>query len=141
MPMQHQPRHEQQLSYQVAKTATAVTMGGSLMLLSGLTLTATIIGLVVVTPLLVIFSPVLVPAALTTFFILAGFLASGSFGATATFVFYWMYRYATGKHPIGADKIDYARGKLSNAEQDMKEKAEQLAAQPGNKGTTVQDST
>lgn len=93
--MNYPPRrhHQQQLSYQVAKTATAVTMGGSLMLLSGLALTATIIGLVVATPLLVIFSPVLVPAAVTTFLILAGFLASGGLGATATFVFYWMYRY------------------------------------------------
>lgn len=58
-------------------------------------------------------------------------------------------RYATGKHPIGADQIDYARERLANAAQDIKEKAEQLgnqavAAQPGNKSTTtttVQDST
>lgn len=87
-------RHEehQQLSRQVAKTTTAVTVGGSLMVLSGLTLAATVIGLVVATPLLVIFSPVLVPAAITVFMILGGLLAATGFGATATFVFYWMYR-------------------------------------------------
>lgn len=90
-------RHEQhqQLSRQVAKTTTAVTVGGSLMVLSGLTLAVTVIGLVVATPLLVIFSPVLVPAAITIFMILGGLLAATAFGATATFVFYWMYRYLT----------------------------------------------
>ncbi|KAK4434877.1 Oleosin Bn-V [Sesamum alatum] len=76
---QIQPRHDpqkQQLSHQVAKTTTAVTLGGSLMVLSGLTLAATVIGLVLATPLLVIFSPVLVPAAITLFLILAGFVTA-----------------------------------------------------------------
>ncbi|WMV43532.1 hypothetical protein MTR67_036917 [Solanum verrucosum] len=124
-------RHEQnqQLSRQVAKTTTAVTVGGSLMVLSGLTLAVTVIGLVVATPLLVIFSPVLVPAAITIFMILGGLLAATAFGATATFVFYWMYRYTTGKHPIGADKLDYARDRLAHAAHDIKEKAEQLGHQ------------
>ncbi|KAL1531189.1 hypothetical protein AAHA92_33897 [Salvia divinorum] len=125
---QIQPRydpHRQQLSHQVAKTTTAVTLGGSLMVLSGLTLAATVIGLVLATPLLVIFSPVLVPATITVFLILAGFMTSGGFGAVASFVFYWMYRYATGKHPIGADKIDRARDKIAHATHDAKEKADQ----------------
>lgn len=119
-PQQHQ------LSHQVAKTTTAVTIGGFLMVLSGLTLAATVIGLVLATPLLVIFSPVLVPAAIALFLIFAGFLASGGFGASASFVFYWMYRYATGKHPIGADELNRAREKLAHTAHDMKEKVEQF---------------
>ncbi|CAH9086567.1 unnamed protein product [Cuscuta europaea] len=137
-----QSRNDQpKLSYQVAKTATAATVGGSLMLLSGLTLVATIVGLVIATPLLVIFSPVLLPALLAALLILTGFLASGAFGATSSFIFYWSYRYITGKHPIGADKIDYAKDKLANAAYGIKEKAEQLGnkAQQQIKGT-VQDS-
>ncbi|KAL2472517.1 Oleosin 18.5 kDa [Abeliophyllum distichum] len=116
---------QHQLSHQVAKTTTAVTLGGLLMVLSGLTLAATVIGLVLATPLLVIFSPVLVPAAITLIVIFAGFLASGGLGATATFVFYWMYRYATGKHPIGADELDRAREKIAHTAHDIKEKVEQ----------------
>ncbi|KAL3649727.1 hypothetical protein CASFOL_006130 [Castilleja foliolosa] len=118
------PQQKPQLSRQVAKTTTAVTLGGSLMVLSGLTLAATIIGIVLATPLLVIFSPVLVPAAITISLIFAGFVTSGGFGATASFVFYWMYRYATGKHPIGADQLDRAREKIAHAAYDVKEKAE-----------------
>ncbi|KAG6411546.1 hypothetical protein SASPL_129629 [Salvia splendens] len=122
---QIQPRYDlhrkQQLSHQVAK----VTLGGSLVVLSGLTLAATVIALALATPLLVIFSPVLVPAAIAAFLILAGFVTSGGFGAVASFVFYWMYRYAAGKHPVGADQIDRARDKIAHAAHDAKEKAEQ----------------
>ncbi|XP_047939371.1 oleosin 1-like [Salvia hispanica] len=122
-------QQQPQLSHQVAKTTTAVTLGGSLVVLSGLTLAATVIGLVLATPLLVIFSPVLVPAAIAAFLILAGFVTSGGFGAVASFVFYWMYRYATGKHPVGADQIDRARDKIAHAAYDVKEKAEHYGQQ------------
>ncbi|KAL3499673.1 hypothetical protein ACH5RR_038766 [Cinchona calisaya] len=128
-PHPHQQQQHQQLTHQVAKTTTAVTVGGSLMVLSGLTLAATVIGLVLATPLLVIFSPVLVPATITVFLIFAGFFVSGGLGATASFVFYWMYRYATGKHPIGADQLDRAREKLALAAREMKDKAEHYGHQ------------
>ncbi|GER34762.1 oleosin [Striga asiatica] len=121
----HRQKEPPQLSRQVAKTATAVTLGGSLMVLSGLTMAATVVGLALATPLLVIFSPILVPAAVTLFLILAGLAASGGFGAAASFVLYWMYRYATGKHPIGAEQVDRAREKLTHAAHQVKEKAEQ----------------
>ncbi|CAI9097059.1 OLC1v1033358C1 [Oldenlandia corymbosa var. corymbosa] len=124
----HQPQ-AQQLSHQVAKTTTAVTLGGSLMVLSGLTLTGTVIGLVLLTPLLVIFSPVLVPAAITLFLITAGLITSGGLGATASFLFYWMYRYATGKHPIGADQIDRAKDRIAHAAKEMRDKAEHYGHQ------------
>uniref|UniRef100_A0A803R9H4 Oleosin n=1 Tax=Cannabis sativa TaxID=3483 RepID=A0A803R9H4_CANSA len=68
---QTQPR-----SHQVVKAATAVTAGGSLLILSGLVLAATVIALTIATPLFVIFSPVLVPALITVGLIITGFLAS-----------------------------------------------------------------
>lgn len=123
------PKQHKQLSHQLAKTTTAVTVGGSLMVLSGLTLAGTVIGLVLVTPLLLIFSPVLVPAAITLFLISAGLFTSGGLGAVATFVFYWMYSYVTGKHPIGADKIDRARETIAHAAKEMRDKAEQYGHQ------------
>ncbi|KAL8106932.1 oleosin L-like [Apium graveolens] len=111
--MQQQHQQQRPLSAQVAKTATAVTLSGSLMVLSALTLAATVIGLVLATPVLVIFSPVLVPAAVTTFLLLGGFFTSGGLGATATFVLTWMYKYVTGKHPMGADKLEMVKSKIT----------------------------
>lgn len=79
-------------SRQIAKATTAVTAGGSLLVLSSLTLVGTVIALVVATPLLVIFSPILVPALITVALLITGFLSSGGFGIAAITVFSWIYK-------------------------------------------------
>nr|AGT21473.1 oleosin-like [Carica papaya] len=96
-------------SHQVVKAATAVTAGGSLLVLSGLTLAGTVIALTIATPLFVIFSPVLVPAVIAVALLITG--------------------YVTGRHPPGADKLDQARMKLAGKAREMKEKAEQYGQQ------------
>ncbi|XP_059625292.1 oleosin Cor a 13-like [Cornus florida] len=128
---QHRQQLEQQhpRSYQVVKAATVVTAGGSLLLLSGLTLAGTVIALTLATPLLVIFSPVVVPAAITVFLLLAGFLASGGFGVAAVTVLSWIYRYVTGRQPPGAQQLDQARMKLAIKAREMKDRAEQFGQQ------------
>ncbi|XP_010482455.1 PREDICTED: oleosin 14.9 kDa-like [Camelina sativa] len=102
---------------QMVKAATAVTAGGSLLVLSGLTLAGTVIALTVATPLLVIFSPVLVPAVITVTLIITGFLASGGFGIAAITAFSWLYRHMTGS---GSERIDNARMKVGSRAQDTK---------------------
>nr|AAO22633.1 putative oleosin [Arabidopsis thaliana] len=102
---------------QMVKAATAVTAGGSLLVLSGLTLAGTVVALTVATPLLVIFSPVLVPAVVTVALIITGFLASGGFGIAAITAFSWLYRHMTGS---GSDKIENARMKVGSRVQDTK---------------------
>lgn len=116
-------------SQQVVRAATAVTAGGSLLILSGLILAATVIALTIATPLFVIFSPVLVPAVITVALIFIGFLASGGFGVAAVTVLSWIYRYVTGKHPSGADQLDLARLKLASKAREMKDRAEQFGQQ------------
>lgn len=115
----------QHFSYQqIAKTAAAAALlGGGFLALSSMTFVATVIGLAAATPLLVIFSPVIVPAAVTLFLIVSGLVVSGVCGAAAAVVFYWMYCYAGGKRRIiGADRIEYAKEKLANAAHEMKER-------------------
>lgn len=92
-PQAREESMEEPKAHKVVKAATAVTAGGSLLLLSGLTLAGTVIGLAVATPLVVIFSPVLVPAAFFVFLIISGFLASGGFGVAAISVLSWIYKY------------------------------------------------
>ncbi|KAJ8752834.1 hypothetical protein K2173_008569 [Erythroxylum novogranatense] len=116
-------------SHQVVKAATAVTAGGSLLVLSGLTLAGTVIALTIATPLLVIFSPVLVPAVITVSLLILGFLASGGFGVAAITVLSWIYRYVTGRHPPGADQLDQARQNLAGKAREMKDRAEQFGQQ------------
>ncbi|KAM1020513.1 hypothetical protein ACFX14_041777 [Malus domestica] len=122
-------QQQHQKSYQVAKAATAVTAGGSLLVLSGLVLAGTVIALTIATPLLVIFSPVLVPAVITLSLITMGFLTSGGFGVAAVTVLSWIYRYVTGRHPPDADQLDSARYKLAGKAREMRDRAEQYGLQ------------
>ena len=132
--LQHQP--QQPPRYQAVKAATAATAGGSLLVLSSLTLVGTVIALTIATPLLVIFSPVLVPAAIAVFLLVVGFLASGGFGVAAVTVLSWIYRYVTGRHPPGADQLESARMKLASKAREMKDRAEQFGQQhTGQQGT------
>ncbi|XP_020212629.1 oleosin 16 kDa [Cajanus cajan] len=110
-------------SRQTVKFITAATIGISLLLLSGLVLTGTVIGLVIATPLLVIFSPILVPAAFVLFLVAAGFLFSGGCGVAAIAALSWIYNYVAGNHPAGSDTFDYAKGYLADKARDVKERA------------------
>ncbi|XP_058104312.1 oleosin Cor a 13-like [Magnolia sinica] len=116
-----QPPQTAPRSHQVFKAATAAGAGASLLVLSGLTLAGTVITLTIATPVLVICSPVLVPAAITVFLILAGFLASGGLGIAALSVLTWIYRYVAGKHPPGSEQLDRARMTLASKVRDVKE--------------------
>ncbi|KAJ7970641.1 Oleosin-like protein [Quillaja saponaria] len=122
---QSQQNYQQQSgrSHQVVKAATAVTAGGSLLVLSGLTLVATVIALSIATPLFVIFSPVLVPAVITVGLLITGFLASGGLGVAAVTVLSWIYSYVTGKHPPGADQLDTAPMKLAGKAREIRDRS------------------
>ncbi|PON72253.1 Oleosin [Parasponia andersonii] len=78
---------------QVLAVATLLPLGAFLLLLAGLTFGGTLLGLAVATPLFIIFSPVLVPAALTVAAAVAGFLTSGAFGITGLSSLSWLARY------------------------------------------------
>ncbi|KAE8795216.1 high molecular weight oleosin [Hordeum vulgare] len=60
--------------------ATLFPLGRLLLVLSGLALAGTVVGLAVATPVFLLFSPVLVPDALTIGMAVIGFLASGALG-------------------------------------------------------------
>ncbi|KAL9337952.1 hypothetical protein Peur_069721 [Populus x canadensis] len=72
---------------------TLLPVGDTLLFLAGLILVGTLIGLAVATPLFVIFSPVLVPAALVIGLGVLAFLTSGAFRVTAFSSLSWMASY------------------------------------------------
>ncbi|ONK73531.1 uncharacterized protein A4U43_C04F32600 [Asparagus officinalis] len=117
-------RFSSSLLRQIVKVRSPAATAGSMPSSRGLTLAGTVIALTVATPLLVIFSPVLVPAAIAVFLITSGFVTSGGFGVAALSVLGWMYKYLTGKHPVGADQIDHARARFAAKARDIKEGAQ-----------------
>ena len=124
--MQHQYHQQQpitQTTRQTVKFLTASTIGTALLILSGLILTGTVIALVIATPIMVLFSPILVPAVITIFLIATGFIFSGGCGVAAVSALTWVYKYTTGENPPGADTLDRARMQIKNAARDVKDRA------------------
>ncbi|KAL1371670.1 oleosin H2 [Arachis duranensis] len=80
-------------SSHILALATLLPFGASLLFLAGVTLLATLIGVALATPLFIIFSPILIPAALVIAFSVSGFLTSGAFGVTSVSSFAWMASY------------------------------------------------
>ncbi|XP_022752211.1 oleosin 1-like [Durio zibethinus] len=112
-------------SRQAAKFLTATTLGATLLFLSGLTMTGRVIALIMATPLMVLFSPILVPTGIVIFLVITGLLFSGGCGVAAITALSWIYYYVQVKHPPGADQLDYSRKKLASTARDMTEKAKE----------------
>ncbi|EEF51944.1 oleosin H2 [Ricinus communis] len=75
---------------QILAVVTLLPLSGTLLFLAGATLVGALTGLGVTTPLFVIFSPVLVPAAFVIGLAVLGFSVSGAFGITALSSLSWM---------------------------------------------------
>ncbi|XVF60242.1 hypothetical protein PTKIN_Ptkin08bG0029100 [Pterospermum kingtungense] len=107
---------------QVLAVLTLLPVGGTLLALAGLTLAGTVIGLLVATPLFIIFSPVLIPAIIAVLMAVAGFLSSGAFGLTGlssfSYVFNRLRRPTTGSDLHDTDQYSYKR-RLQQPLQDM----------------------
>ncbi|KAL3833132.1 hypothetical protein ACJIZ3_007868 [Penstemon smallii] len=108
---------------QVLAVITLLPVTGTLIALAGLTLIGTLIGLTVAFPLFVIFSPVLVPAAILVAGAVTALLTSGAFGLTGLSSLSWVFnsfRQATGQGPM-----DYAKTRLQEATAQVGEKTKQ----------------
>lgn len=120
---------------QVMKIMAAITVGGALLLLAGITLTGTVVTLVIATPVLIFFSPILVPIGIVLLLTTVGFLSAGGFGIAALSSLSWIINYMRGKHPPGADKVDYARQRISSKAKDVKDRAGGYIQNKGNEAT------
>ena len=94
---------------QVLTVLTLLPVGGTLLALAGLTLTGTVIGLAVATPLFIIFSPVIVPAAIAVGMAVVGFLSSGAFGLTGISSFIYVLNRL--RRATGTEQVDLVQAK------------------------------
>ncbi|GMI92573.1 hypothetical protein like AT2G25890 [Hibiscus trionum] len=116
-------------SRKVVKFLTATALGVTLLFLSGLTLTGTVVALVMATPVMVLFSPILVPSGIVIFLVITGFFFSGGFGVAAITALLWIYNYVKGKQPRGADLLDYARNMVRSVTEKAKEYGQYVQVQ------------
>ncbi|KAK2989731.1 hypothetical protein RJ640_030224 [Escallonia rubra] len=111
----------------VLAVVTLLPIGGVLLVLAALTFTGTLIGLALATPVFVLFSPVLVPAALTLGLAVTGFLTSGAFGITALSSLSWIVNFARRAMGDGivTEPIDYTRRRAADTAGFMGQKAKE----------------
>ncbi|KAJ8561095.1 hypothetical protein K7X08_027285 [Anisodus acutangulus] len=103
--------HKGPSTSQILAIVTLVPVGGILLGLAGLTLIGTIIGLCVATPVFLLFSPVLVPAAITVALAVTGFLTSGAFGLTGLSSLSWIVDYfKQGRTTM--EQLDYTKRRI-----------------------------
>ncbi|EHA8591720.1 oleosin 1 [Cocos nucifera] len=110
-------------STQVVGFLTLVISGGFLLLLTGLTLTGTVAGLVFFGPIILLTCPIWFPVAAVIFIAIAGFLSFCGFGVAVVAGATWLYRYFSGRHPMGSDRVDYARSRIADTASHMKDYA------------------
>lgn len=112
-------------SAQLVGFLTLVTSGAILLLLTGLTLTATVLSLVFFAPLVLLSSPIWVPAGTVLFMASAGFLSVCALGVAALAGLSWVYKYVKGWHPPGSDRVDYARSRIADTANHVKDCAKE----------------
>ncbi|KAF9595310.1 hypothetical protein IFM89_038462 [Coptis chinensis] len=112
-------------STQLIGLLTLVVSGGILLVLTGLTITTTILGVIFFAPLIVISSPIWLPIGTVIFIAIAGFLSMCGFGVGTLATLTWLYKYFKGTHPIGADRVDYARSRIADTASHMKDYAKE----------------
>ncbi|XP_073063802.1 oleosin H1-like [Primulina eburnea] len=109
---------------QIVAIVTLLPVSGTLLALAGITLAGSLIGLAFATPVFLIFSPVLVPAAILIAGAVTAFLTSGAFGLTGLSSLSWVlnsFRQATGKEPG-----EYAKRRVQEATAQVGEKTRQV---------------
>ncbi|KAJ1394700.1 Oleosin [Sesbania bispinosa] len=110
-------------STQLAGLLTLLVTGAILLLLTGLTVAATVLALIFFSPLIIVSSPIWVPAGTFLFLLTTGFLSMCGFGIVLVAVLSWMYRYSRGLHPPGSDRVDYARSRIYDTATHVKDYA------------------
>ncbi|MED6196965.1 hypothetical protein PIB30_052269 [Stylosanthes scabra] len=116
-------QHHAPNSTHLAALLTLLLTGSILLLLSGLTVTGTVISMIFFSPVIILSSPVWVPLGTLIILSSAAFLSICGFGIVLVAAFSWMYRYFRGLHPPGSDRVDYARSRIYDTASHVKDYA------------------
>lgn len=110
-------------SSQLVGFLTLLISGSILLLLSGITVTVAVLGLIFLTPLIIVSSPIWLPVGIVLFLTVAGFLSICGVGVAVVGGLSWLYRYYRGMNPPGSDRFDYARSRIFDTASHMKDYA------------------
>ena len=122
--------HAQTLVQKLKYHRPAGPLGWAVLLgVGGIVSVGSVIGLILLTPVFIFFSPILVPLGLIFFLCTAGLVAAAGTALAAGSAIVWLYKYFKGRHPPGSDQIDHAMSRLHDTAEHVKHKALDLGGQ------------
>ena len=124
-------RHHVANSNQLFGVLTLLITGSILLLLTGLTIVGSVLGLILFAPLIIVTSPIWIPLCAVLFLVTAMFLSMCGFGIVVLAVLTWMYRYFKGlHHPPGSNRVSHALNRVKERAGNLNSKGLDAAA-PG----------
>lgn len=121
---EHAPRSEQ-----VKTVGTWLLAGLVIVAVGGTAVVGISIILAFVVPLLIFFSPVLIPLGIVLFLAAAGTVSAVGSGILAISGISWLYNYCNGRDPPGANRVDAARERIVCTAREFKEWASNYSSQ------------
>ncbi|OAY50224.1 oleosin [Manihot esculenta] len=112
-------------STQLVGFLTFLISASILLLLTGITVTVSVLGLIFFAPLIILSSPIWFPVGIILFLSVAGFLSICGVGVAVVGGLAWMYRYYRGMNPPGSERFDYARSRIYDTASHMKDYAKE----------------
>ncbi|XP_002971390.2 oleosin 16 kDa [Selaginella moellendorffii] len=113
-------------SKQVLGLLTIITGVVVALVIGGVTLGGTVLTLLLASPVFLLLSPVLVPIGIVIALATGGFLSASAVFVGFCSVVSWLYNYARGRHPVGADQIDAAKHRIADTASHVTEKAREV---------------
>ncbi|KAI3686607.1 hypothetical protein L1987_80287 [Smallanthus sonchifolius] len=110
-------------STQLMGLMTLLISSAILLLLTGVTITVAVVGLIFFAPIIILTSPIWVPIGTLLFVVVFGFVSVCGSGLAGVGAVYWLYKYFRGLHPVGSDRVDYARSRIADTASHVKDYA------------------
>jgi hypothetical protein len=123
---------------QILATVGGFFIGGTLFLLASISFIASLIGLAIMTPLFILFSPVLVPAALTIGLAVAGILTADACGLTGLMSLSWTVKYIRDLQAAVPEQMDSMKGRVADVASYVGQKTKDVGQKTKEVGQDIQ---
>ncbi|CAK8533746.1 unnamed protein product [Lathyrus sativus] len=124
---------------QILATLGGIFVGGTLLLLASVSFFVSLVGLAIVTPLFILFSPILVPAVFTIGLAVAAVLTADACGLTGLISLSWVARYIRVVQETVPEQVDSVKGRLADVAGYVGQKTKDVGQKTKEVGQDIQN--
>lgn len=124
---------------QILATLGGIFVGGTLLLLASVSFFLSLVGLAIVTPLFILFSPILVPAVLTIGLAVAAVLTADACGLTGLISLSWVARYIKVVQETVPEQVDSVKWRLADVAGYVGQKTKDVGEKTKEVGQDIQN--